>query len=504
VTLAFADRAGGLWQRIRSPGPDRLVAHGITMDRGMAIGGLVAAVATGVATARGGALSHLLLAAEAGAALFVIVERLGATSLRIWVVASPLLYPFLRLPSDHPLVTFDRLWLLAALSCVLVSGRRISESRASRLMLFMFGWLALAFGIRAMTTRGPYLGFDAITLWLDAVILPLIVFVAAAKLTATTAEARRLIGALALAGVCLACLGLAQKVVGFELASRSGGAARFDEAIGAVRISGPYPAPEPYALSLLICLAATLYWIQARRPRPYLVGGLAVVLECTAIGFTFFRAAWITGIVVLIVMLIRPRRPARTLLVVVYVIAITALAFTRLEDDPRFANRVHNAKNLDARLAAYGQALDIFELQPLYGVGVNQYPIVAVTLPQKTVHGVPPLPNPHNSFLGVLAEQGVLGATPLLASTFAIWFALGRFRRRMTDPDDVLLFTAARGAAVAYVLMSLPLSLFAYGSTTAFLALVLGAACGRFEALGRRRTAPVANRSALVGAASIR
>jgi O-antigen ligase len=478
-----------MWSRGRGPGADGVLAHGMSMDRGVAIGGLLAAAVTGVATAHGGRLSYLLLAVEAGAALFVIIERLGAMSLRIWAVATPLLFPFLRLPADHPLVTFDRVWVLAALSCVLVSRRRISGSRASRLMIFTFSWLALVFGLRAIATKGPNLGFDAVTLWLDAVILPFVLFVAAAKLTPTPAEARRLMGALALAGVCLACLGLAQKVAGFELASRSGGAPRFDDAIGTVRISGPYPAPEPFALSLLICLAATLYWIQARRPRPYLLGGLAVVLECTAIGFTFFRAAWITGIVVLVVMLIRPRRPARTLLVVVYAVAITALAFTRLEDDPRFANRVHNARNLDTRLAAYGQALDIFELQPLYGVGVDQYPIVAASLPQKTFHGVAPVPNPHNSFLGVLAEQGVLGLAPLLASSFAVWFALGRFRRRMTDADDVLLFTCARGAAVAYALMSLPLNMFPYGSTNAFLGLVLGAACGRYEALGHAPTA---------------
>jgi O-antigen ligase len=464
----------------------RPLARGASRERAAwALGGLAAAVIAGVAVAHPGQASHLVLAAEAGAALFVVVGRLGAASLLIWAVATAVLYPFLRVPSDHPIITFDRVWILASLSCVLLAGRRIGVSRPTRVLLLAFGWLAIAFGLRAVTTRGPNLGFDAVTLWLDAVILPLILFVAAAKLTVSEADARRIGGALALAGVALALIGLAEKVVGFELASYSRGSARFDQAIGTVRISGPYSAPEPYALTLLICIAATLYWIQVRRPRPYLLGGLALLLETTALSLTFFRAAWIAGAVVLVVLLSRPGRHARTLFIVMYATAFALLAFVQLQGDRQFATRVNNTRNIDARFAAYQQGIQIFKREPIYGVGIDQYPIVAATLPETTVNGVASVPNPHDSYLGVLAEQGVLGAAPLLAATGAVWFALRRFRRRMTSRDDVVLLVAVRGCAIAYLLLSLPLYMFPYSPPNCFLALVLGAAVGRFEALRR-------------------
>ena len=449
-----------------------------------ATGGFAAAAVAGLAISRGGRLPHLVLAAEAGGALFVIVWRLGAASLWIWAVAGGALYPFLRVPSDHPIITFDRVWILASLSCILLNRRRITTSRPMRLLLFTLGWLAISFGIRALTTSGPNLGFDAITLWLDAVILPLILFVAAAKLTFTPERAQRLGAALTLAGVVLACIGIAEKVVGFQLATYTRGSVRLDPGLGIVRISGPYPAPEPYALSLLICLAATLYWVQVRRRHAYFLGGSALLLEGTALGLTFFRAAWIGAAVVLVVLLTRRRRYARTMLIIVYAVAIGLLGFTQLQHNRQFAARAHNTRNFDARLASYKQSLEIFRKKPYYGVGVDQYPNIASRLPETKVNGVASVPYPHDSYLGVLAEQGILGVAPLIAATLAVWYALRRFKRRMRSFHDEILATAVRGAAIAYLLMSLPLDMFSYGPSNAFFALFLGAAAGRFEALG--------------------
>jgi O-antigen ligase len=450
---------------------------------GWAAVGFTAAAVAGLAITRQGRLPHLIVAAEAIGALLVIVWRLGPGSLWIWAVATGALYPFLRVPSGHPIITFDRVWILATLSVILLNRRRIATSRPTRLLLFTFGWLAISYGLRALTTSGPNLGFDAITLWLDAVILPLLLLIAAAKLTSTASRAQHLGAALTLAGVVLACIGIAEKALGFELASRARGSVRFDPGIGIVRISGPYPAPETYALSLLICLAATLYWVQVRRPRPLVLGGSALLLEATALGFTFFRAAWIAAVVVVVVLLSRPGRYARTLLIVTYAVAIGLLAFTQLQHNRQFAERAHNTRNVDARLAAYKQAFEIFRMRPYYGVGVDQYPNVASTLPATTVNGVASVPYPHDSYLGVLAEQGILGVAPLIAATFAVWYALRKFRRRMRSPRDQLLVTGVRGAAIAYLLMSLPLEMFSSGPSNAFFALFLGAACGRFEAI---------------------
>jgi O-antigen ligase len=448
------------------------------------VAGFAAATIAGVALSRQGRLPHLALAVEAGGALFVIVWRLGIRSLWVWAVCTGALYPFLRLPSDHPIVTFDRIWILASLSCVLVNRRRIATSRPIRLLVFTFSWLVIAFGIRAFTTSGPNLGFEAITDWLDIVVLPLILFVVAAKLTVTSRHAEQVGAALTLGGLVLASIGIAEKLAGFQLATYTHGSVFVDAAIGAVRISGPYPSPAPYALCLLICIAATSYWMQARRA--YLLGGCALVIEFAALALTFFRTAWIAGVVVFVVTLMRPRRHARTFFIVLYTIAIGLLAFTQLEQNRQFAARANNTENVDARLGAYKQALEIFNMSPYYGVGVDQYSNVAVKLPEARVNGVASVPYPHNSYLAVLAEQGLFGIAPLLAATAAVWYALRRFKRRMTRSEDVLLVTGASAAAIAYLLMSLPLNMFSYGPSNAFFAVFLGVAAGRYEAVRRK------------------
>ena len=165
--------------------------------------------------------------------------------------------------------------------------------------------------------------------------------------------------------------------------------------------------------------------------------------------------------------------------------AIAGLAFTQLEQDRQFSARVHNTQNVDARLATYEQAVSIFERRPLVGVGVGQYTNVASTLPVTTVHGVASVPAPHDSYLGVLAETGIVGLAPFLAATAAVWFALRKFKQRLLAGGDAVLATCVTAAAIAYLLMSLPLDMFTYGPPNAAFALLLGAACGRYLAVVR-------------------
>jgi O-antigen ligase len=450
---------------------------------------LGAAAVCGVAVSKGGRVSELVLAIAALGALFLITARVGVWTVLIWPVAAAALYPFLRLPHDHPIVTFDRAWVLASISCLILGRRAVRMSRPTRLVSLAFGWLVVSFGLRALFTSGPNLGFEAITTWLDAALLPVLLFMLARRLVTTRRRLHQLAASLALAGTVLASIGIAEKLLGFELASRTRGEVRFDPLIQTIRVSGPYPVPEVYGLSLVICLAATFYWMQVRRGNAYFLGVLLIGLQAVAISVTFFRAAWIAAVVVLVVALTRPRQYARTVAVVVFVAAAGFLAFTQLQQSQTFTMRTRNVANVHARIATYEQAIEIFRRNPFAGVGVDQYFNVASKLPEKTQEGIASVPYPHDSYLGVLAEQGLAGFLPLLASTFAVWFALGRLKKRVTDPEDATLSASGRAAATGYLLMSLPLYMVPYGPSTSFFAVFLGGALGRLDALDSGRAA---------------
>ena len=104
--------------------------------------------------------------------------------------------------------------------------------------------------------------------------------------------------------------------------------------IGTVRLAGPYEAPEPYGLALVLCMAAALLWLQMRRRgRTTRVAGVMIVaLELVMVFFTFFRVAWFSAIVVLVASLaLRPNRTGRALGRIAVVALVVGLVFVELD-----------------------------------------------------------------------------------------------------------------------------------------------------------------------------
>ena len=434
--------------------------------------------------ARGGRVSALFIAAAVAAALALIGAVLGVRALLILVVFSGVAYPFIRYPQLHPYATFDRMMLPAFFGMLLLHPTaQMVRARASRVLVSSTVWLVLAFGFRALAA-GPH-HTSAIVTWLDAIVIPAVIFLAAERFLASEKGLSSLADALTVAGVALALVGIGERVLGFDLASRTGGTPRFDQNIGVVRISGPFAVPEVYGLVLVVCLAGTLYRAQTRRRgASWAVGLGAVCLELVALESTYFRAVWFAGLAVAVAAFgFRPRRFGRLLVVLAVVGGILFLASSQLQQDQTIQARLNNTQNIDARLATYRQALTIARMDPVFGVGVNRYTDVAETLPRASVAGVGSVPYPHNSYLGLLAEQGLVGLLPLLAVSLAAWGVFRRLKTLARTREDVLLAAMLGGIGIAYLAMSLSLTMLPYGPSNGILAVVLGAAAGRLNAL---------------------
>src|SRR5205814_617138 len=76
----------------------------------------------------------------------------------------------------------------------------------------------------------------------------------------------------------LGVLAVCERILGFQLATLSGGEVRL-ETNNLVRVSGPYPVPEILVVVLVICLGATLYWMQQSGRTAYPKGAIAVGFE---------------------------------------------------------------------------------------------------------------------------------------------------------------------------------------------------------------------------------
>jgi O-antigen ligase len=440
-----------------------------------------ASVVLGAAIVRGGTVAALLLAAGAGIGLLVLVNQLGFTALLWWSVATAVAYPFLRFPQGSGLITFDRLWIGAMAVGLAVRVRDVPEAPRTRLLRQCLLALVAVYGLRAVTSPDVN---SAVESWIDAVVLPLLLFLFASREVLTRARLQKVLFTLAIAGGVLATMGLAQKYLGLDLASRSGGSTRLDEFIGLVRISGPYPAPEPYDLSLILCLAATLAWMQIKGRSALVVGSTLVALELAGIAFAFFRAGWVCALIVLVAALgLRRRRFGRALVVLVGVGAIAVLTVGQLEQNSTFSTRVNDRSNISGRFATYEQGIAIWKTAPIFGVGVQRFEKAQGNVVTTSVAGVNAVQTAHSSFVNTLGELGAVGFAALMGAIAAIALLIRRFRQLALDRVDVLFGAALVGAALAYTLMSATLTILPYGQANAFLAVLLGVAAGRLNAM---------------------
>jgi O-antigen ligase len=90
---------------------------------------------------------------------------------------------------------------------------------------------------------------------------------------------------------------------------------------------------------------------------------------------------------------------------------------------------------------------------------------------------------PHNSYIGLLAEQGLVGLLPLLVVSYAVWRLIRDLRRASSRHEDVVLGATLTGAATAFLIMSLTLTMLPYEPSNTFFAALLGAASARLDSL---------------------
>jgi O-antigen ligase len=445
----------------------------------LAVSAFAGATAAGETQTRLGERPALLLMGAVGAAgVLAIFAMARHQVLLAWPALTGLLFPFVQFPRHNPIVTFDRVWVFGLIAVIAAVGAQPRPNRARLQFTHILVGFAVAWGLRALVSPNNTSGIVA---WIDTLVLPYLLFTATRLFAGSEPGRRRLAAALMVGGVVLAGIGIAETIFGFELASRTGGALRVETELSTVRLSGPYTVPEPYALSLLMTLAATLYWMQLRGPGRLFIGLSAAAVELSAIGLTLFRAAWIgAGLVLFMAIGMRRGRWPRAVYVGAVMAAILFSAVSEVRQHGGLSERINNTDNIYGRLATYEQGFGMFASHPLVGVGVDQYHAVAADLQPRVVHGVESVSFPHSSFILVLAEQGLIGTVPLLLLAFATW-RLVRAARRARSPDAVLLWPAAGGAALAYLVMSATLTMITYGASNAFFAMILGLVAGMLD-----------------------
>jgi len=193
------------------------------------------------------------------------------------------------------------------------------------------------------------------------------------------------------------------------------------------RINGPMRMAEDYGICMIMLLVFCLSMRTLAKQKliPGICRYLAYIVGVSAVFFTFTRGIWLSLTAGFLA--IFARRKTSLFLVGLPMLALVAwllldLVVPQLSGDI-WEKRVSNQKTINARLATYKSALMMFRDHPLLGVGFAAFGEVQERTPsyQTEYNDEPAVDTPHNHFLSLVSEMGLLGfsaALLMLAHTF--------------------------------------------------------------------------------------
>ena len=311
-------------------------------------------------------------------------------------------------------------------------------------------WLALYGGVVALGlvyARSPSLVMTNVIEFTRIFLAYLIIV----NCITTTGRLRITLWLLLGAGVFLASLTIFQSITG-NYDNDFGGLAQFRVS----EITGTSDAPRPggtlgdanyYGQSLLILLPISLYLLaEGRRWLARVAGGLATLCLVLAIIFTYSRGdAVALGTVLVAGVLYKRPNPlyllggiVATLIVVPFLPSNYVSRLTTIVDVAS-SNRqaILSEDSVRGRAGASQAAVEMFLDHPLLGVGRENYPLyeleyLAGSSLAKSAKGIPP----HNLYLEVAAENGILGIIVVGGLLFMTFRALFEARKRFRAAGD--------------------------------------------------------------------
>ncbi len=267
------------------------------------------------------------------------------------------------------------------------------------------------------------------------------------------------------------------------------------------RVAGPLEDPNDFAYLLACTLPIDAYLIGADRRRRPLWAACFVVIAAAMLA-TFSRGA-LVGIAALLAWGILSRRIPRWALAtgVVTAAIVAALAFTIWKPllDTALQQKTHIAQgNIESRQSLWAAAIKLSERRPLTGVGPGRFPKEARPLLRNNPIELEK-PVTHNTYLEILAENGIPALLLFVAYLASVWGLLHRaygLAVRHTDADGRRLATALQASLVIAIVAATFLS----EELTAPFWLLGGLAV--VLARERSRTSPHGHRAPAPGAAA--
>jgi O-antigen ligase len=415
------------------------------------------------------------------------------TLLIVWFVGTPLASFVVRFPMDRSIVTFDRIFLLAAF--ITVAWRQGQTGlRNLKITAFEVGWAALA--VLAMTSallKSHDIG-GAVRIAFDSFWLPLVAFCLARHYFKLDSNARLILACAMALGIFLAGTGVIEFATGQDLFQYKGADLfRAHER----RVNGPFASDSSYSI---ISLISMIFLIQAPRAFSLKLDASATIARYFSIAATvvgtvlpLFRgtvmaivACWFTVKLAWRGANIPKKQQPSARWGSVYGVVISVLALSAMGylDLGAVSSRLTDPHNLVGRLSTWNTAFVAMVDNPGFGVGLNEYKSyfhetyyieddpVGVALDAKAVD------SPHSNFLWIGAE---LGIPALLLYSFSIGNLILISVRGLKRSRSAAAAVCSLALIVAYVVPGIELTSGYYSDLNLFFFFLMGLLASRFS-----------------------
>jgi hypothetical protein len=389
----------------------------------------------------------------------------------IWVLISP----FTTLPLFKlgivPAIFFDRIAIGAIILSMILGGNysRVISLKLNKLENWMLIFICVL-GIGLLFTYRPKDAIVNFLTILDDFGIPFMAYYCAKVLLIKEGISNeklfnQLVNVSIIIGLSLAIMGIYEGITLIDLmpAPESrysmvhGGTLRVVD--GLARVNGPYFTPETFGVVLSMLFFIVLYRVNMlnkvveKNKKVVCLVVLGTILG--GVYFNMFRSIWL-GLVLGLAcrFLLMPKKRFKMIFVSLFVIMIIAIAWADITSDNVYKNRVSQAGTFYNRVGAWLFCLRAFSENPLFGIGYGGiYKYIEHAQEEGDiiyVEGEMASEEPHQTFLKLLAENGILGLIPFL---FLFW-CISRYMREYylcaNNHDDVELSVTFISIFVAY------------------------------------------------------
>jgi len=433
------------------------------------------------------AAAGLSLIAVAFSFSLLSVVLAGRTQVVIlgWVLMFPLGYYYLSFPREHSLVTLDRVFLgllfITACFASHLASRKIPEAlRRSAVYWAVFLVFAAVAIPRARTPM------NSLRVWLEALLFPALLAWYIVRHFEVRKHLAAMHSATCVMAIYVAALGLGEVILqqdllpiptgGLIVAGDYGRDPRDAATQILIRPNGPFSTVNSFAIVGIVSLCFLLFLkhtLGQRMPAwQRVLHRLGVAAALAETVMPLFKSVLISLLAILLVDAYYEagRRRFRRL-GVLFSFGFVFLSLRMLL--PVVFEERADPLTFYARIAQEKQTLALFMEHPMNGVGLNNFYEAAQSHESAAYKDADALDTPHNNFGAVLAETGLTGFFPFVASQILIVVAFWRIRRADSSESN-LVWKTFLFLFMAFSINGLSLTIIYFGDANLWYMFVIG------------------------------